>query len=443
MGGEFRIIDPHKYDAKNQVYMLNTELITASLMSSYSLCTEFVRDWFLEKFPSNFFSFMHVDGANVLKESILDRNVILNHVQANKAALVITPTIDEEFNRDGCDQFYGLGLMLRRRPLEAAFWSDFKNNRHISIEMQQISMQFDIKATVHTRMQQLELLEYMKRAFNIKYTETRYVDQDFLLPRKLMYCIAEDEKIPIAPNGDILDPMKLLYYMNKNSKLPILYKTRSSTGQPEFFCRFPETVIHLNKANINKDDGTRYNHLSDMFSVTFSIAVEMGAPAFFEYHSATPERIFPEALSMENIDVFLVNKIPLFRIPDINDRGWSVYVKDVDGLIEEDLTKPMTAEFKGYFAGELLELAETHLSKGISPALFMDLRIFNNHGEVTGTIDWETFTFTSNEPVKNSVNTIVLYMDMAYVNSQRISKFNMQYNFNRQGNSKLSDTRYS
>lgn len=441
MGGEFRIIDPHKYDAKNQVYMLNTELITASLMSSYSLCTEFVRDWFLEKFPDNFFSFLHVDGANVLRESILDRNKILNHVQANKAALVITPTIDEDFNREGCDQYYGLGLMLRRRPLEAAFWSDFKNNRHISIEMQQISMQFDIKATVHTRMQQLELLEFMKRAFNIKYTETRYVDQDFLLPRKLMYCIAEDEKIPIAPNGDIQDPMRLLYYMNKNSKLPILYKTRSSTGQPEFFCRFPETVIHLNKANISKDDGTRFNHLSDMFSVTFSIAVEMGAPAFFEYHSATPERIFPEALSMENIDVFIVNKIPLFRIPDINERGWSVYVKDVDGLVEDDLTKPMTAEFKEYFAGELLELAETHLSKGISPALFMDLRIFNNHGEVKGTIDWETFTFTSNEPVKNSVNTIVLYMDMTYVNSQRISKFNMQYNFNRQSNSKLSDTR--
>lgn len=436
--GEYRKVNPHELDTAKSACFLNTNLITASLMSSYSLCTEFVRDWFLSKFSKTFFSFVHVNDANVLRESTLDKNRILSHMDANTAQLVITATIDEDFNRENEDTGYGLDLMLRRNPLESAFWDDFVNNRHISVEVHQISMQFEFRVTVHTRAQQLDVLQYIKRVFNSGYTHSYLVDQDVYLPKKLMYCIAEDAGYEVDEKGTIVKPLDMLYYMNRCSKVPILYKVRSVTGHPEFFARFPETVVHLTAGTVNKDDGIRMNHLNDMYNVTFNVAAEMPTPAFFEYHSVHIPRAYPPTVELENIST-LVERIPVAEIPPINGRGWLLYVKGEGVLMEDDLTKPMEAEFREYFAGELMDVIDDHLEKKISPALFMDLQIWNNDGQVEGTIDWEKMKFTSKEPVTCNANSVVVYMDMAYLNSQRISKFGMQWQFNRQGNVKLNN----
>lgn len=435
---EFRRVDPHKFDKKVQGYNLNTNLISASLMSSYSLCIEFVKNWFLSAFDEKFFTWVHVNDANVVKEAVLDRSRIVSHLDANSAQLTITPTIDEDFNRENEDNGYGLKFHLRRNPLEATFWDDWQHNRHISIEMHQISMQFEFKITVHSRAQQLDILQYIKEYFNTGYTQSFLVDQDFYLPKKLTYCIAEDQGYKLMPNGDLSkeDAMKMMYYMNAWSRVPILYKVRTVTGHPEFFARFPEIIVHLTKGQVNKDDGNKFNHLSDAYNITFNVAAEMAAPKFFQYHTVNPMSKFPPMLKDETMDKIIVESIPTSTIPEANHRGWLLYVKDVDGLYEEDLTKPLEVNFEGYFEGEISRMVHDHLARGISPNLFMDLRIYNNFGLVKGSIDWKTFTFKSEEPLKNSVNSIAVYMDMVYMNSQRIAEYNMGWNYNRQGNVK-------
>lgn len=426
--------------AKPKRYMLTKHLITACLANSYSICTEFVRDWIRDKFAPDFFSYEHVSEANVLKEAQLEKRRILSHLDATKASLVITPIIEEDYNRDGADLAYGAEQMLRKDPLQAAFWSDIENNRHISMETQLLSMQFETKITVHTRMQQLQLYEWMKLAFNVGMPETFYVDQDFLLPRTLMLCIAEDAGFGLNKDGDIDRPLEFLAYLNKWSMTPILYKIRPASRCPEFYVRMPQNIIRILRASLTKDDGTSFNHLHDMYNINFNFDVKIGAPRFYEYHAADRMYSYPKLATPNPIaETFYVSTHRVSQIPEMNERGWRLYVKDLDCLEEEDLDNPMIVEFRDYFEGELRELIDNHMARGISPSLFMDLRIYNAFDEVKGTVDWDTMVFKSFNPTTSTINSIALYMDMNYVNDQRIFDRKMWYQFNRQGPATINE----
>lgn len=438
---DFREFHPSDFNVKNpKRWMLTKNLITACLANSYSLATEFVRDWFRDKFAEDFFSYEHVSEANVLKEAQLEKKRILSHLDATRAALVITPIIEEEFNRDGADIAYGSELMLRKDPLDHAFWSDVNNNRHISMESQLLSMQFEIKVTVHTRMQQLQLYDWMKLAFNIGMPETHYIDQDFLLPRMLVLCIAEDAGFGLNADGDIDRPLEFLAYLNQWSMTPILYKYRSASRCPEYYVRMPENIIRIMRASLTKDDGTSFNHLHDMYNINFNFSVRMGAPRFYEYHAAERMYNYPKIAKADPIaETFYVSQHSLYKIPEVNEKNWRLYVRDLDCLREDDLENPMVVDFRDYFEGELRDMIEAHMSKGISPASFMDLRIYNSFGEVEGVVNWDDMKFTSFKPTKSSINSLALYIDMVYMNEQRIFKYDMWYQFNRQSNDKPNE----
>ena len=54
--------------------MLNRNITVAPLHQSYALCIEYMRHWFLQKFNSDFFSWVHTDGSHVFGEmSKLDK----------------------------------------------------------------------------------------------------------------------------------------------------------------------------------------------------------------------------------------------------------------------------------------------------------------------------------------------------------------------------------
>lgn len=428
---EFHPSDFHAKDPKR--FLLTQNLVVACLANSYSLCVEFIRDWFREKFSDDFFSYEHVSDANVLKEAQLEKKRILTHLDAERAALVITPIIEEDYNRDGQDIFYGAKQMLRKDPAKNAFWNDVPNNRFLIMEPHMISMQFEVKVTVHTRMQQLQLYDWMRTAFNVGMPETFYVDQDFLLPRHLILCMAEDAGFELK-DGDIARPLDFLAYLNKWSLTPILYKMRSASRCPEYYVRMPQNILRIMRATLTKDDGTSFGHLHDMYNINFNFDVKMGAPRFFEYFAGDRMYNYPKIAKPDpTAETFCVSKHRVMHIPEVNEKGWMLYVRDLDCLEEEDLENPMIVDFKDYFEGELRELIQSHLQQGISPAAFMDLRIYNSFAEVKGAVNWDTMIFKSFEPTTSSINSLALYIDMQYMNEQRINKWHLDDQFNHQG----------
>jgi len=62
------------------------------------------------------------------------------------------------------------------------------------------------------------------------------------------------------------------------------------------------------------------------------------------------------------------------------------------------------------------------LSKGVSPAIFCDLIFFNGGEYITGKFDWETLTFKSNTPIRNTGTFIGVYVDGDYINDYVITK---------------------
>ena len=54
---------------------------------------------------------------------------------------------------------------------------------------------------------------------------------------------------------------------------------------------------------------------------------------------------------------------------------------------------------------------------GISPALFMDVIIYNCHEEIVIDIDWEKFLILINRTLPDNMLMITIYLDLEYVNN--------------------------
>ena len=54
---------------------------------------------------------------------------------------------------------------------------------------------------------------------------------------------------------------------------------------------------------------------------------------------------------------------------------------------------------------------------GISPAIFMEIQIFNDMKQLSFEIDWEHYTAKINQDLKSTVSKVAIYVDLEYVNS--------------------------
>ena len=87
---------------------LNRYITVAPLHQSYALCIEYMKHWFLEKFSKDFFSYIHLDGANVFGE--------LNRI--DKSGIPVNMTYFEEIEIPKTKTYFFFG----------ARFSDFTKN---------------------------------------------------------------------------------------------------------------------------------------------------------------------------------------------------------------------------------------------------------------------------------------------------------------------------
>ena len=440
MADFYKEVDPYLIGNNKNYGFLRSSVMTASLSTSYSECIEFVKQWFFSYFEPGFFEYTYIEGSNVLNEVLKPKDVILVHRKANTASVVITPTIDEEYSDENRYlEMEGIDMFIRRTMDQTPFFRDYKNNCFITLDMRPLSMGFNFKIKVNTRAQQLDLFEYMRKAFRIGYTESYYADEDFILPRKLMLCLAEDAGFHIQGES-VTDVFRFLRYANKFSMVPILYKQRTATNNKAFYARFPEAFIHFSMNNLTKDDGERSGHINTEFAIEMNVEVKFPAPSWFAYHTNNIDFALPRFQPADSVQdpefMFVVDTFEWATIPPTNEKGWLLYVRDERGYYEEDISKPLKINFTEYFEGELLNLIKAHLARYIAPCLFMDVAIFNDGKRLPGHMVWENLTWTSFEPPKDEYSSIVIYMDMEYVNKQRILEFDLYGLNNRIGNEK-------
>lgn len=398
---------------------LKRNISIPSIAHSYGLAVEFMRYWFLSQFEEGFFKSVYVDGKYIFDDfKEFNQNM---PIVKETPMLAIQPTINTEYDRDHVDLFEGGREVLTRRTkfFNTGFMQDYENNQFLGIRMKQIEMNFVFKIRVDTRSLQLDLLEYMRLAFRSGCTTGKYVNMDIHVPYEIMLNIAEDTGFEITNDCHnrprIVNICGFMKYLNSHSHIPFLYKFRSANGNSEFFIRMKDTFVRIyNLENIEKDDGEQVGMNNENFHLEMQCTLHFPAPAFYYYYTnKTLKKEFEERNSLLRLYSFDFDNIDP---PDVDEHNWRQYIT-TDYYFDKDEEKVI--EFEELLSeSKLLKVLHNHVESGLSPSIFLNIKIYNVHKESDIKIDWEKYKIIINSPIiENKVN-ITIYIDLEYFNNQ-------------------------
>lgn len=418
-----KVIDPYAFYTPKTPRLLCSSVTLPSQYNAYATCTEFARNWFLEKFPQNYFNSVYMDGSKSFDQFRMFRK-INQQLKRTNPLLAITPSINNEHNRDFIDVNMSLGGYLRRSKMEGTFFSDTRPGvwKHLAVQFKTILMNFTYKMRVDTRAQQLDLMEYIKYRCRAGMTESPNITLDIHVPKRIILQIAFDNGMLTEDFSAVKNPDEMLRYLNSYSFLPFLYKRRNATGNHEFFIRVENCSVHIKAEMPSADDGDRQDHEQMNFVIEFPIEIEMLAPYCFTYYSEHEQNIINSTdLQQDNIDAGIVlMRAVKVNMPECNEAGWrriinTKYVVDLD-----DLDDYVEINFAELFEGELMQIIEYTKSVAISPSLFLDFIVHNDLEFQDYDLDWSKYTLKMRNKCSHPEFAIGVYADMRYINEVKI-----------------------
>jgi hypothetical protein len=403
----FKVVREHRSKMKSQ-------LVTPSRNHSYSLCIEYVKEWFDSAFYDNFFKSKYINGSHVIDQfRRLTREQLLKR---NTPCYTITPSIDYDYNSEMVDLYpYGANIFNNRYDIESSFYRNFETNDFIALDFKQVLMKFNFRIKMPTLASAQDLYDFMQIKFRAGATMGREVDLDFHLPIKLMAQVAVDNGFELDENGYIKDTTAFLSHMNKNSVLPIMYKRRNGVGHLEYFLKVPKLYVHFRISDIQIDEGERQGHIMNNFGLQFDVDVHFPCPKFFVYFFFENKEFLQT--SPEESDVITLEDFPVLSIPKTNDKGWNQFITTeyVDDQENFDNKVPLTISFIELI-GDIRKVIDYTKSIYLSPGLFVDMKLFNNGKEIPLEVDWDTYEIKTNTVMNNIKSHLVLYVDNKYLN---------------------------
>lgn len=394
---------------------LNKYISIPSSVHGYSLAIEYMKSWLINTYPKNFFKTVHVGGKHVYDDYREFKKI---QQQIEKPAIAINPSLNTDYNRENVDLIQGgLDIYTRRSPYyDDRFFHDKGSNLAIGIMFKEIEMPFNIKMRVKSRAQQLDLLEYTKINCRIGSTQTHFIDMDCHVPYDIILSLAIDMGFETIKDKNsqyyhIKDVVSFLNYLNRYSKLPFLYKMRTINGRCEFFIRIKHCHVHIScLEGVQIDDGERQGSLDSNFHLEFNPVLRFSVPAIYSYYSMAEHRI----MNKEVGDIKAMYQIISVKPPETNEKGWDQYLttqwNDDSKHIDEIHFKELLGN------SDLQRVIEHTVALGLSPSLFMELKIYNGQQDLSIYIDWENFVIRVNRDVEDKVSDIAIYADLLYIN---------------------------
>lgn len=407
---------------------LYRSICVPSTVQSYSLCIEYMKNWFLSKFDKDTFKSIYVDGKNIYDDfRSLSK---LELIKRQKPSLAIIPSITWDFNNDNVDSYpYGLELYAQMGKFRESFFRSYENNSFLGIGMRTLFMPFTFKVRVETRAQQLDLYEYIKMACRVGFTNGENVDLDFHIPYPLMIQLARDngfevEQVKEKNREVIKDIPKFLRWLNMHSALPFLYKFRTLNGNNEFFLRLRKMYVHIRPTDLSADDGEREGQMTNNFSIELNAECRFPAPKMYAYYSNGEHRLkeIYSAWYQPHGPISTCYTFKATPIPEENEYGWPLFMSTTYEDEAENIGKPFNIELRELLEGDIGECIVDCLQKAISPGIFLDLKFYNRGEYIHGHMDWESLTFKSDTLEMSRGTFIGVYVDNDFVSDFILKK---------------------
>lgn len=404
-----------KLKRKENRKLISTTLIP-SASHSYALAVEYIQNWFLSKFSKDYFKSIYIEGKNIFDES--RRFNINDTARRQNPSVAIIPSIDFSFDRDKIDlSMGGLSLYEDKSTMDTCFFKDYENGLYIK-EIDQLNMlNFTIRTYVDTRAKQLNLWHYMKLAFRVGASQGEYIDIDFSIPEELILQLAIDTGFEVdLTNRKIKNIPEFLHYLNKNSAIPFLYKLRCENGRDEFFIRVPGEYIHIAIPDyLSVEDGERVGHTYENFPIEMNLTLRFPAPQSFIYMSKRPQTII-EGIKMEDVgDIVGLYTIKVFDIPTLNEKKWGLYLQTE--YIEDKKMTGIEIDIDELFNISIKEVMEYTKKQFLSPALFIEIKLFDDNGEyIPVEVDWDNLKIKTADDNEYQKIIIGVYVDKIYLN---------------------------
>lgn len=410
---------------------LYRSICVPSSTQAYSLCIEYMKNWFLSKFPKDTFKSVYMDGKNIYDDfRSLSK---LELLKRQKPALTITPSFSWEFNNDNLDSYpYGMELYTQTGRFKNSFFQCEDTKSYMGIGMETMLMGFTFRMKVETRAQQLDMYKFIKLACRVGFSNGEDVDLDFHLPYTLMIQLAKDNgfetQVTVLPDNQgteetIKNIPGFLRWLNMHSTLPFLYKHRTLNGKNEFFLRMRRMYVYIKPQDLSADDGEREGQLTNNFGIELRCEVRFPAPKMYAYYSNNAHQLQTVygAWYQPYGPISTCYTFKGTNIPDKNKYDWPLYMSTTYED-EEAVGNILTVNFAELLEGDMGDCIKDCLSKGLSPAIFCDLIFYNNAEYITGKFDWESLTFTSNDKVRSPGTYIGVYLDNDYVSDFILNK---------------------
>lgn len=400
---------------------LKTNLIIPSQYLLYSLCIEYMSNFFYSKFPKDFFKHKRLDTSHIMDD--LRKIETKDLIVINKPAAHIVVDEDQGFNRNNLDLYNaGATLYENRARLENSFFMDRTNNIYIAFRPYQVKLTFGFSIKVSTKAVQDDVAKLCEIIFRSNGTQKHYIDFDAPVPKELIGQIATDRGM--CKNGEY-DVYDMLAYLNSNSKIPFIYKFNSATGNLEYFVRMPHAVLHIKTSAVRKDQANMRNMSAIDYTVSFECEVRFPSVLFYAYYSMVKRESINSFTQLDAKSI-LFTTTSLCNIPDKNAKGWNwLYRKTCTLNDKEEVRKIKNGELLDIdllplLNNDLITLIEYNKSIYLNPELFMDIKAFNFTKQIPINIDWNSMKLKFTEALDTQEVYIVFYVDMNYVNQMNI-----------------------
>lgn len=432
----------NKPEKKREVIKFNTydrfkpilyaDLFLPSWVNGYSIGVEYIYNWFLSKFPKNYFRTIHVSGKSSFDD--FRRFSIGDLAKREKPACIFEAQIQYDYDDNNLDlNYFGIDEYIKRSKWQRSFFKDPRRGLYIGHDMEAMLINFNIRTRYDTRAEQLDAFNRMRKLFRIGCTETIDLDMDIHLPYDLMVKLAIAAGFPTSNEHDaILDPWGFTQYLNAHSQLPILYKMRYINSKYEFFVRMRNLPVHLNMTNsLDVDDGENDGQLMTNFNISMQVEMRLPVPKCFLFYN---EGKIESSIEVEpNNNSINIYSMRVFDIPEVNYKGWVMYghsnyladdaYKTVDKInIRELFIAPPDSRI----GTSLNDIIDDSLNNFISPDSFIDIQVYTNDlsinhgGKLATKMNWETREIILPENTINTYFYIAVYIDRLYVNSKII-----------------------